>query len=243
MSDGITLAALMNILVKLSFSLLLLLTQAVHAQPAAPRQDHAALRQTVERFLSIQTAGLPGQVSIAVGAIDARLALAACAVPEAFLPNGSRAWGKTTVGVRCSVPMPWTIYVAATVRVHGEYIAAAVPLAQGQSIAPNDIALLKGDLTALPAGVITNAAQAVGYTLSRSVPLGAPLRQDALRSQQVVQQGQVVRLVSAGPGFRVSSEGRAVSNAGEGQVAQARTPNGQIVSGIAKAGGIVEISY
>ncbi len=233
----------MNILVKLLFSLLLLPALAAYAQSPAARQDHAVLRQTIEQFLKMQAAGLPGQVSIAVGPIDSRLSLAECAAPEAFLPNGSRAWGKTTVGVRCTVPAPWTVYVAATVRVQGSYIAAAAPLAQGQSIGPNDIASVKGDLAALPAGVITDASQAVGYTLSRSVPLGAPLRQDGLRSRQAVSQGQMVRLVSTGPGFSVSTEGRAMSNAGEGQSAQARTPNGQVVSGIAKMGGIVEVSY
>lgn len=233
----------MNMLASFAFFLLLLIAHAAHAQAPAPRQDHAALRQTIEQFLSAQTAGLPGQASVTVGQIDSRLALAACAAPEAFLPNGSRAWGKTTVGVRCNVPTPWTIYVAATVRVQGDYIAAAAPLAQGQSIGPNDLATIKGDLAALPPGVITDPSQAVGHTLSRSVPLGAPLRQDALRSRQAVQQGQVVRLVSAGPGFRVSTEGRAMSNAGEGQIAQARTPTGQVVSGIAKMGGVVEVSY
>ena len=234
----------MNLLVKtLLASLALLASTLASAQTVQPRQDHVLLRQAIEQFLSVQTTGLPGQVSIVVGPIDSRLNLAACAVPEAFLPNGSRAWGKTTVGVRCAVPAPWTIYVAATVRVQGEYLAAAVPLAQGQSIGPNDIARVKGDLASLPPGVITESSQAIGRTATRSVPLGTPLRQDALRSQQAVQQGQTVRLISAGPGFRVSSEGRALNNGSEGQIIQARTATGQTVSGTAKMGGIVEISY
>jgi len=70
-----------------------------------------------------------------------------------------------------------------------------------------------------------------------------PLRQDSLRALPVVQQGQIVRLVSIGDGFRVSAEGRAISNAGEGQIAQARTASGQIVSGIAKMGGTLEVNY
>lgn len=223
--------------------LTLLLADGTHAQERSPRQEHAALRQTAEDFLHVQASGLPGQVSIAVGAIDRRLNLPACTAPEAFLPSGSRAWGKTTVGVRCTAPSPWTVYISATVRVQGDYIAAAAPLSQGQSIGPHDITTLKGDLTTLPAGVVTDPSQAVGRTLSISLALGAPLRQDALRSQQVIQQGQVVRLVSTGPGFRVSSEGRALNNANEGQIAQARTPGGQVVSGVAKMGGIVEVAY
>ena len=223
--------------------LLPLLTNAATGQEPLARQDHAALRQTIEQFLGVQAAGLPGKISIEVGPVDPRLNLAACPAPQAFLPNGSRAWGKTTVGVRCTVPQPWTIYVAAAVRVHGDYIAAAVPLAQGRRIEDQDIAMVQGDLTVLPAGIITDPSQALGYTLSRSLRLGAPLHQDALRIQQAVKQGQMVRLISRGAGFSISSEGRSMSNAGEGQIAQVRTSSGQMVSGIAKAGGIVEVRY
>ena len=222
---------------------LVLLAQGASAQNAAPRQDLDQLRQVAEQFLRSQTAGLPGEVNITVGQLEARLNLAACPTPQAFLPNGGRAWGKTTVGIRCSVPVPWTVYVSATVQVFGDYIAAAAPLAQGQNISQNDIARIRGDLTALPPGIITDPSQALGRTAAVSLALGTPLRQDTLRNQQAVQQGQMVRLISSGSGFRVSTEGRALGNAGEGQAIQARTPAGQTVSGIAKMGGIVEVAY
>jgi len=211
--------------------------------PAVPRQDPAVLRLAVEQFLATQAAGLPGQVAVKVGQIDSRNNLAACAAPQPFLAAGSRAWGKTTVGVRCSEPAHWTIYVQATVQVVGEYFVTARPLAQGQAIAESDLARIRGDLTALPPSIVTDGGLAVGRTLAMSLPAGVPLRQDALRSQPVVQQGQVVRLVTNGPGFRVSTEARALTNAVEGQVAQARTANGQVVSGVARGGGVVEVTY
>jgi flagella basal body P-ring formation protein FlgA len=207
------------------------------------RQDPAPLRQATEQFLRMQTAGLPGQVSVVIGQIDPRMNLAACAALEPFLPNGSRAWGKTTVGVRCNAPTPWTIYVSATVRVLANYIVTAAPLAQGQTIGQNDIATMHGDIATLPPGIITDASQALGRAVLSSLSAGSPLRQDSLRSQQAVQQGQTVRLVSIGTGFRVSTEGKALNNAAEGQLVQARTPAGQVVSGIAKLGGILEVSY
>ena len=213
------------------------------AQTAPARQDHGVLRQTVSQFLTVQAGGLPGQITVTVGAIDPRLNLAACAAPEAFLPNGARAWGKTSVGVRCVAPSPWTVYIPAMVQVQGEYLAAAVPLAQGQTIGPNDVARVSGDLTALPPGIVTEPAQAVGHTLARSVAVGAPLRQDALRSQQAVAQGQVVRLVSSGPGFKVTADGRALANGSDGQVVQVKTQNGQVVSGVARPGGTVEVTF
>jgi flagella basal body P-ring formation protein FlgA len=219
------------------------LAAASFAQTAPARQDHGVLRQTVSQFLTVQAGGLPGQISVTVGAIDPRLNLAACAAPEPFLPNGARAWGKTSVGVRCTAPSPWTVYIPAMVQVQGDYLAAAVPLAQGQTVGPNDIARVRGDLTALPPGIVTEPSQAVGYTVARTVALGAPLRQDALRSQQAVAQGQMVRLVSSGPGFRVTTDGRALANGSDGQTIQVRAPNGQVVSGVARAGGLVEVAY
>ena len=218
-----------------------LLAAGAHAQTA--RQDTEAIRQTVEQFLRIQSAGLPGQVHISVGQVDSRTNLAACPAPEAFLPAGSRVWGKTTVGVRCAAPAPWTIYVGAKVQVIGEYVVTAAPLAQGQMVGPNDLSKLKGDLTTLPSGIITDPSQAVGRTVATSLGAGIPLRGDALRAQQAIQQGQTVRVVSNGPGFQVSAEAKALNNAAEGQVAQARTPSGQVVSGVARAGGVVEVTY
>ena len=56
-------------------------------------------------------------------------------------------------------------------------------------------------------------------------------------------QGQSVKLVSQGPGFKVSSDGRAINNALEGQIAQVRSASGQVISGVARAGGIIEVNY
>lgn len=207
------------------------------------RQEGAPIKQLVERFLHTQSAGLPGEVKINVASIDPRLNLTACVAPQAFLPPNSRLWGRTAVGVRCNAPEPWTIYVMATVRVIGEYVTPAGPLVHGQLIGPNDITRMKGDLTALPYGIITEPEHAIGRTAARSLQAGMPIRQDAVRNARAVQQGQVVKVISSGPGFSVASEARALSNGSEGQTVQARTPAGQVVSGLARAGGVVEVVF
>ena len=220
-------------------------TQSLAQVPTQPqaRQDPAALRINVEQFLQRQTVGLPGEVKIEIGQIDTRMNLPACMQPEPFLAHGSRVWGKTSVGVRCTAPSPWTIYVTANVHVFADYLVAAVPLAQGQTITNNDFTRMRGDLSTLPAGVITDAGMAIGRTTMSSLQLGAPLRQDTLRSQPAVQMGQTIRLMSAGSGFKVTTEARALGNGTEGQTVQARTPAGLVISGIAKAGGIVEVAF
>ena len=123
-----------------------------------------------------------------------------------------------------------------------DYVAAAVPLAQGQPVEASQLVVMKGDIAAMPNGIITDMAQAIGRTPTASLPAGTPLRLDTLKSKPVVQQGQAVRMVSKGANFSVSAEARAINNAGEGQVAQARTQSGVVVSGTARAGGIIEIA-
>ncbi len=220
-----------------------LLAPLAMAQQAPQRQDLAALRMLAEQYLQVQSAGLPGKASISVGALAPGMNLAACAAPEVFQQPGARAWGKTTVGVRCGAPTPWTVYIQAQVSVQAEYVAAALPLAQGQTIGAEQLVMVKGDLAALPNGVLTDMAQAVGRSSSMSLASGTPLRADQLRSKPVVQQGQAVRVVSSGAGFSVSREARAIGSAAEGQVVQVRTAGGAILSGLARTGGLVEVVF
>jgi flagella basal body P-ring formation protein FlgA len=222
-------------------ALMLAAPLAMAQQPA--RQNLAALPPVVQQYLETQAAGLPGVVKVSVGAIDQRLNLAACAAPEAFQPPGARAWGKTTVGIRCTAPAPWTIYVQAQVSVTADYVTAAVPLAQGQPIEATQLVLLKGDIAAMPNGILTDVSQAIGRSPLASLASGTPLRSDILKSRPVVQQGQAVRLVSNGANFSVSAEAKAIGTAAEGQVVQVRTASGSVVSGTARAGGVVTVSF
>ena len=222
------------------FAFLLLATPLAFAQGGA-RQDGAALRKLAESYLQTQSAGQPGKVTIKVGAVDPRLALAACPAPEAFQQPGARPWGKTTVGLRCTAPV-WTMFLQAQVSVVADYVVASVPLAQGQAIDAAQLATMQGDIAAMPNGIVTDVEQAIGRTPTVSLPAGTPLRLDSLKSKPVVQQNQAVRIISRGENFSVSGEGKAIGNAGEGQVVQVRTPRGAIVSGTARNGGIVEVA-
>jgi flagella basal body P-ring formation protein FlgA len=202
-----------------------------------------SLADTLDHYLRTQTQGLPGKVSYTVGQLDSRTQLSPCNAFEPFLPAGSRLWGKATVGVRCLGPSAWTIYVPVQVTVSGIYLVTTRSMAAGQVISAGDVVSRSGDLSALPANILTDQAQAIGKTVKNGISAGQPLRSDFVIAPWAVQQGQTVRLVSKGAGFSVSGEGKALNNAADGQIAQVRTASGQSVSGIARPGGIVEISY
>ncbi|MBK6402838.1 MAG: flagellar basal body P-ring formation protein FlgA [Rhodocyclaceae bacterium] len=207
------------------------------------RQDPVPVKHAIEEFLRVQVAGLPGEVTFTVGAVDANNQLTSCARFDVSLPPGARPWGRTNVTVRCMDQAGWSMFVPVHVRVVSDYLVTARPLAQGQSLTSADLARQRGDLSTLPAGILTDEQQALGRTARLSIGAGRPLRGDMLQQPLVVQQNQTVRVVTAGPGFQVANEGRALNNGLAGQVVQVRLGNGQIVSGIARPGGVVEIAF
>jgi flagellar basal body P-ring formation protein FlgA len=242
-----TLHDALKLLLAAAAAMLAAATATVAIAPASAQAqafvEPPAIQKAIEAFLKRETLGLPGEVGYSIGPVDPRTRLPSCPALETFLAPGARLWGKSSVGVRCAAPNPWTIYVSVDVRVTASYFVAARPLAQGQTLRDDDLIARQGDLGQLPAGIVTDPRTAVGKTIANSIGAGQPLRQDMLRAQMVVQQGQSVKLVSQGPGFKVSSEGRAINNALEGQIAQVRSASGQVISGVARAGGVIEVSY
>ncbi|AOK60402.1 flagellar biosynthesis protein FlgA [Burkholderia ubonensis] len=215
---------------------------AAAATVATPpgQQDPDTIRRTALAFLQQQIAGLPGKPAASVASAFPR-GLAACTTLEPFLPAGARLWGRTTVGVRCAGERPWTVYLQAKVTVQATYYTAARQIAPGEVLTAADLVARDGDLTLLPLAVITDPAQAVGSTALARVAAGLPLRQDMLKSAASVSAGQTVRVVAAGPGFTISTEGSALANAAPGQSVRVRMAAGQIVTAIVKDAGTVEI--
>jgi flagella basal body P-ring formation protein FlgA len=217
--------------------------QAV-AQPAQPtpagQQDAESIRRAALAFLQQQAAGLPGKIDITVAPVFPR-GLAACATLTPFMPTGTRLWGRTTVGVRCAGEHPWTLYLQARIALHATYYLASRAIAPGETLTAADLVARDGDLTNMPQAIVTDPSQAVGSVALMRVAAGLPLRQDMLRSASSVTVGQTVRVVAQGPGFAISSEGSALNNAAPGQPVRVKTAAGQIIQGVVKDGGTVEI--
>lgn len=229
---------------KIAFVLFYLLTctQCI-GQPLPRFQDTNVIRKVAEEFLLKQTTGSAGQSHITIGKIDDRLKLPACTNLSPFLMPGSKPWGKITMGIRCSNPAPWMIYVSAQISVMADYYVTAIPLSLGQRLSAADIRKVSGEISSLPIGAITDPTQAVGKSLNISLISGSVLRVDLLKTTPAIQQGQNIRVISSGPGFEVSTEAMALNNANDGQIAKAKTISGQLISGIARVGGIIDISF
>ena len=206
---------------------------------ASAAQDHTQIKNVVAAFVQQQTAALPGKVSYKINEIDQRITLSECARLEAFLPSGSQLMGKTAIGVRCNEANGWSIFVPVQIRISLNLLVSARPLPLGHTLQKEDIASQAIETSRTDG--LTDPRQAVGKVLRYNIAAGQVLREDMLRLPYSVTQGQVVQLAVQGSGFSIRSEGVALSNASEGQTVQIRTNLGRVISGVARAGGVVEI--
>lgn len=233
---------------------------AVRSAPSAA-QDHAQIRNTVTQFVEQQIAALPGKATYQIDETDRRIVLPPCANFEAFLPPGSQLLGKTSVGVRCASSSRqeetqeknqgkvatgqtrtngWSIFVPVQIRVSLNLLTSARQLPPGHTLQEQDLASQTTETSRMEG--FTDPQQVLGKVLRYGISAGQVLREDMLRQPYSVKQGQVVQIAVQGNGFSIRSEGVALNNAGEGQSVQIRVSSGRVVSGVARAGGLVEIA-
>ena len=127
-------------------------------------QSHSSITDSVQQYLLSQPdIQRYSEARIDVGNIDSRLQLQQCdhALDTSLAP-GARYIGKTTVGVRCSTPQAWALYVQANIIVYEQVYQTSRPLARDHILTAEDITAVKTDLGKLNRGYYTNPKEVLG---------------------------------------------------------------------------------
>lgn len=201
----------------------------------------ASAGEAIRMFLERETTGIPGRVSIELGAPDAQLRPAPCGRIEPFLPGSARMWGRTSIGLRCTDGAAWSTYLQVNIHVFAPVLVANRSLSAGQPLAEDDYRVEEIDLTLHPAGILQDAAYADKKELARVIAAGQPLRREHFRPRAVVTPGDPVRLVYEGAGFTISTEAKSLGSATEGQAVRVQTESGKLITGIARSGRRVQV--
>lgn len=209
--------------------------------PQTTQQDLQQLREQAIQYLK-QLPGISADSQIKVSPVDPQLKLANCSAIEFFLPNSSHQRGNLRLGARCSEPQPWSIYLGASILEPRTYFVTRKALAKDHSIQATDLVASHVYDANSSAGLITDPEQITGRILTHPIAAGVALRQQDLRSEPSLQRGQTVKIIAKGKGFNVSNQGQLLSNAIAGQSVRVMTASKQIITGIARTGGIVEIA-
>ncbi|NOY73908.1 MAG: flagellar basal body P-ring formation protein FlgA [Gammaproteobacteria bacterium] len=220
-------------------SLLLLMPTVVSG-----KQSTETLRQTVLKFLQVQTEKRAEQdIEISVGRIDRRLKLATCQEsPMAFLAAGAKLQGKLTVGLRCTGPKPWTVYVPAHIKIFANVIAAAQPLLRGSEISATDVIFVRQELSQLRSGYFIKIESVIGKILTQNLSAGHAITPKRVKAAFLVRRGEKVTIeVSIGT-LKVRGKGEALKDAARGELVSVRNSQSKrIVQGIVTKPGTVNV--
>lgn len=228
---------------KFAYRFLVGMALSCSAFAATEWQSRESIQAAAEAFAQEKTAGIAGEVNISATPPDARVKVGKCDQLETSLPSGNRLWGRASVKVSCASPVKWSLYVSVMVRVTGKALVSTRAIGGGQVLAPQDVEVQTMDLTPYPVGVFTQPEQVIGKTTASSIQAGSPIRPESLRASLAIRQGQQVLVIARGENFKVTSEGRAMGNATAGQQVAVKTKSGQIVKGMAKEDGTVEVAF
>jgi len=180
--------------------------------------------------------------TVSIGNIDARLTLPTCGTPlEAFLPSGAKVRGKTTIGVRCQGPRPWTLYVPAKIASFSQVLVTNSPLRRGHLISAEDVSLQSRDSSLLNSHYLSDPKRVIGKVLKKNLARKALITSAVLTEPHIIDKGQRVDLQAGSGGLKVNVTAIALSAGAVGEKIRVKNlSSSKIVEGTILASGAVQ---
>lgn len=216
------------------FAVFIILPVCLAVLPRVACADEAqsleSIRQAVRNFALDKNKPRGFATEVEVGSLDPRLRLSPCAAAiEIFIPAGARLSGNTTMGARCAAPRPWTVYVPVRVKLHGQVLVAARPVAKGVVLQEADIRLETRDLASPHTAILVERSQALGRLTRFPLGLGDIIRPNGLQAPQLVRRGEKVIILASEGGLEVRANGEALMDGAEGDRIRVRNSLTNIV--------------
>lgn len=105
-------------------------------------------------------------------------------------------------------------------------------LDRGSVISPNDIHIIKANLSSLPIDVAVATDEITGKRLTRTIPAGEPIRLSDLDIPPIIERGKLVKMIYKSGGFSATASGIAMEPGFSDQVIELRNErSNKIVKG------------
>lgn len=191
--------------------------------------------QTVESIRAAAEAALASDGARVEARLDPALRMPPCA-------NALQAQALSAVNVEVSCPDGWRLFVPVQVQRVQPVLVLSAAVAPGQPVPASALVVETRDAARLGAAPLTDPAQAIGQTLRFGGRPGQVLRQSDLVARAMVKRGEPVALVAGGGGFEVRMAGRALADAGSGEVVRVENLSSRrVLSGVVAAPGEVRV--
>lgn len=173
---------------------------------------------------------------------------AACALPlRVNVVEQAKLWGDIRVQLICPSPgrAGWVKQMRGYVAVEKEFWTLTRSVQAGEPFQQDLAVRIRGDLAQLPpdtlADLVGELDELERKEAKRAIRVGQPLVLNAWKKIAVINKGSYVNLLLEGAGFSVTSTGIALDGGGEGDTIRVRTPDGEVLEGVALEDGVVRV--
>jgi len=203
--------------VRLSIPEQVLVTRAFQILPGSALVE-AVSRQTQQRLDALAPQGGPWAVVVLSRPADLR-------VPTGTVDLVTQLQGEpslqsslgATVTIKVDGRRYQTVPLSLRVGRYRDVVVAARALEPRSPLGPGDFRLEPRPSTEIPEGTLSALPGTMDLEVVRPVKAGEALTPALLRQRIVVQRGELVTLLLEGPGFRITSQGVAITDARRGE--------------------------
>lgn len=194
---------------------------------ASSSESLATIRETAEQFAieQIDRTGL-SNIEAHAKSMDERLKLGKCETPlEAFNSGNTANLSRTTIGVRCLGPKPWTLYVPVRISATASAVFTSQPLTRGEGIEEKHLEIRQVPFDQLPRNYFSTVEALLDKQLRQSLRAQIVVTANAVAPKEVVQRGQEVIILANGKNIQVRMNGIALSSGASGELISVRNTN------------------
>ena len=182
--------------------------------------------------------------TVSPGALDQRLRLARCATAlQASLPAGMSVQARMTVGVSCTGPVRWTVYVPVVVETRVAVLVLRHAVARDARLTAEDVSVETRKVSGPGAAYLSAVNELQDRSARRPLAVGTELTVDMFAADMIVHRGQEVTLLASAGAIEVRAAGRALADAAAGaRVAVQNLNSLQVVEGVVESADVVRVA-
>jgi flagella basal body P-ring formation protein FlgA len=191
--------------------------------------------QTIESIRATAEAALASADARVEARLDPALRMPPC-------PHLLQAQALSAVNVEVSCPGAWRLFVPVRVQRVQPVVVLTAAVPAGVPVPASALGVETRDAQRLGATPLNDPAEVVGRTLRLGGRAGQVLTRNDLLASAMVKRGEPVALVAGGDGFEVRMAGRALADAGSGEVVRVENLSSRrVLSGVVAAPGEVRV--
>ncbi len=187
-------------------------------------QSHEDIINTASEFVSYSIDDDNDNVKVQFKSLDRRLQLSRCTEPlHAFWPPGAKAFGHTTVGIRCDDNIkPWKIFITASIKQYAEVWVTKASVARGTIINADNSVLDWREISHINTQYFSNTQSPAGLITKRPLRMGDILSTQALEKPLAIKRGDKVIVIGRKNGLEIRATATALNSAAEGDRVKVR---------------------